>query len=159
MRSSDINCRGSAGYSMVSRLKQLSGALRLLAALTGIFLGGLWADDLSKRPLEIFRVLRRSDRAGGLDEPLALGFLVGFGFARWHTTSQETAMDYAYLARERALVMAQADWHAGRIGQDQVIAQAHQYEAYLANRSGRDSNATSATIVALTTRLRPSEEA
>lgn len=36
-----------------------------------------------------------------------------------------------YLARDRAIQMAQEDWRAGRIGEDQVIAKARQYEAYL----------------------------
>ena len=44
-------------------------------------------------------------------------------------------MDYAYLARERALCMAQADWRAGQIGEDQVIPRARQYEAYLTSDS------------------------
>ena len=43
-------------------------------------------------------------------------------------------MDYDYLARERALVMAQCDWHAGLIPEDMVIPRARQYEAYLKGR-------------------------
>ena len=40
-------------------------------------------------------------------------------------------MDYDYLARERALQMAQLDSHAGVIDESQVISRARQYEAYL----------------------------
>lgn len=38
------------------------------------------------------------------------------------------------MARERALAMAQADWYADRITEDQVIPRARQYEAYLLSR-------------------------
>ncbi len=44
------------------------------------------------------------------------------------------AIDYNYLARERALQMAQTDWHTGVIAEDQVVTRARQYEAYLAGR-------------------------
>lgn len=37
----------------------------------------------------------------------------------------------AYLARDRAIQMAQEDWRAGRIGEADVINKARQYEAYL----------------------------
>ena len=40
-------------------------------------------------------------------------------------------MNYTYLIRERALVMAQMDWHAGKIDETAVVAKALQYEAYL----------------------------
>lgn len=43
-------------------------------------------------------------------------------------------MDYDYLARERALVMAQHDFHSGMIPEERVIARACQYEAYLRAR-------------------------
>jgi hypothetical protein len=43
-------------------------------------------------------------------------------------------MDYDYLARERALAMAQCDWHAGVISEDRVMTRARQYEAYLKGR-------------------------
>jgi hypothetical protein len=43
-------------------------------------------------------------------------------------------MDYDYMARERALAMAQTDWYAGKIAEDQVIPRARQYEAYLLSR-------------------------
>jgi hypothetical protein len=43
-------------------------------------------------------------------------------------------MDYNYMARERALAMAQADWYASKIAEDQVIPRACQYEAYLLRR-------------------------
>jgi hypothetical protein len=40
-------------------------------------------------------------------------------------------MDYTYMARERALQMARADWQSSLIAEDQVIARARQYESYL----------------------------
>lgn len=43
-------------------------------------------------------------------------------------------MDYDYLARERALAMAQVDWHAGVIQAEEVINRACQYESYLRGR-------------------------
>lgn len=39
-----------------------------------------------------------------------------------------------YLARDRALQMAQEDWRAGRIGEADVINKARQYESYLLGR-------------------------
>ncbi len=47
---------------------------------------------------------------------------------------QEKATLDEYLVRERALMLAQQDWHAGLIVQDGVILKARQYEAYLAGR-------------------------
>lgn len=37
----------------------------------------------------------------------------------------------AYMARERAMMMARADWQAGLINQAALVDQARQYEVYL----------------------------
>ena len=42
-------------------------------------------------------------------------------------------MDYDYMARERALQMAQSDWNAGVISESQVIVRVNTNPTYPAN--------------------------
>ncbi len=48
-------------------------------------------------------------------------------------------MDYDYLARERALQMAQRDWRDGLIKGNALIAQARKYERYLRGEARTES--------------------
>lgn len=51
------------------------------------------------------------------------------------STAKEGRMDLTeYMARDRAIQMAQEDWRAGRIAEGDVINKARQYESYLLAR-------------------------